>query len=59
MSASQFRLFLAAVVILGVLGWVGWQTLQSQSRIKDCIASYGETQAKCSAAERAGKLRRG
>jgi predicted negative regulator of RcsB-dependent stress response len=59
MSASQFRLFLAAVVVLGIVGWIGWQTMQSRARIKDCMASYLETAERCAAADRAGKLRRG
>lgn len=65
MSASQFRMFLAVVIVLGVVGWFGWSTVQSQSRISDCVAKYGWTQnserdarALCSAAERGGRLTR-
>lgn len=64
MSANQFRLFLAGVIVVGVLGWIGWNAIQSQSRIGDCVAAFGwtrdtpqEARAMCAARERAGKLR--
>ena len=65
MSASQFRLFLAAAVVVVGLCWVGWQTLQSQSRISDCVSNFGwtrdtvqEARAMCAARERAGGLKK-
>lgn len=66
MSANQFRLFLAGVIVVGGLGWFGWHAVQSQSRIGDCVSQFGwtrdtaqEARAMCAARERTGGLKRG
>jgi len=64
MDARTFRLFVAAVIVVIIAGWLVWQVAERNGRIADCTKSEAahweseaETRAKCERYERSGYLK--